>query len=68
MPCLPIYLMMKTYNKSDVLETVYRDEAKLRSDFEEMKLQRLGLNDRVVEALYKNAQIMAENRHKKAAL
>lgn len=54
------------YNKSDVLETVYRDEAKLRSDFEEMKLQRLGLNDRVVEALYKNAQIMAENRHKKA--
>lgn len=55
------------YNKSDVLETVYRDEAKLRSDFEEMKLQRLGLNDRVVEALYKNAQIMAENRHKKAA-
>ena len=54
------------YNKSDVLETVYSDEAKLRSDFEEMKLQRLGLNDRVVEALYKNAQIMAENRHKKA--
>lgn len=54
------------YNKSDVLETVYRDEAKLRSDFEEIKLQRLGLNDRVVEALYKNAQIMAENRHKKA--
>lgn len=54
------------YNKSDVLETVYRDEAKLRSDFEEMKLQRLGLNDRVVDALYKNAQIMAENRHKKA--
>ena len=54
------------YNKSDVLETVYKDEAKLRSDFEEMKLQRLGLNDRVVEALYKNAQIMAENRHKKA--
>lgn len=54
------------YNKSDVLETVYRDEAKLRSDFEEMKSQRLGLNDRVVEALYKNAQIMAENRHKKA--
>lgn len=54
------------YNKSDVLETVHRDEAKLQSDFEEMKLQRLGLNDRVVEALYKNAQIMAENRHKKA--
>lgn len=54
------------YNKSDVLETVYRDETKLRSDFEEMKLQRLGLNDRVVEALYKNAQVMAENRHKKA--
>lgn len=54
------------YNKSDVLETVYMDEAKLRSDFEEIKLQRLGLNDRVVEALYKNAQIMAENRHKKA--
>ena len=53
------------YNKSDVLETVYKDEAKLRSDFEEMKLQRLGLNDRVVEALYKNARIMAENRHKK---
>lgn len=54
------------YNKSDVLETVYSDEAKLRSDFEEMKLQRLGLNDRVVEALYKNAWVMAENRHKKA--
>lgn len=54
------------YNKSDVLETVYKDEVKLKSDFEEMKLQRLGLNDRVVEALYKNAQIMAENRHKKA--
>ena len=54
------------YNKSDVLETVYRDETKLRSDFEEMKLQRLGLNDRVVEALYKNAWVMAENRHKKA--
>lgn len=54
------------YNKSDVLETVYRDEAKLKNDFEEMKLQRLGLNDRVIEALYKNAQIMAENRHKKA--
>lgn len=54
------------YNKSDVLETVHRDEAKLRNDFEEMKLQRLGLNDRVVEALYKNAQAMAENRHKKA--
>ena len=54
------------YNKSDVLETVYRDEAKLQSDFEEIKLRRLGLNDRVVEALYKNAQIMAENRHIKA--
>ncbi len=54
------------YNKSDILETVYKDEVKLRSDFEEMKLQRLGLNDRVVEALYKNAQTMAENRHKKA--
>lgn len=54
------------YNKSDVLETVHKDEAKLRNDFEEMKLQRLGLNDRVVEALYKNAQVMAENRHKKA--
>lgn len=56
------------YNKSDVLETVHKDEAKLRNDFEEMKLQRLGLNDRVVEALYKNAQAMAENRHKKADL
>lgn len=54
------------YNKSDVLETVHKDEIKLKNDFEEMKLQRLGLNDRVVEALYKNAQIMAENRHKKA--
>lgn len=54
------------YNKSDVLETVYRDEVKLQSDFEEMKLQRLGLNDKVVEALYKNAQTMVENRHKKA--
>lgn len=54
------------YNKYDVLETVYKDEMKLKSDFEMMKLQRLGLNDRVVEALYKNAQVMAENRHKKA--
>ena len=54
------------YNKSDVLETVYKDEVKLKSDFEEIKLQRLGLNDRVVEALYKNVQVMAENRHKKA--
>lgn len=54
------------YNKSDVLETVHRDELKLRNDFEEMKSNRLGLNDRVVEALYKNAQAMAENRHKKA--
>ena len=54
------------YNKSDVLETVHKDEIKLKNDFEEMKLQRLELNDRVVEALYKNAQIMAENRHKKA--
>lgn len=54
------------YNKCDVLETVYRDEMKLKNDFEVMKLQRLGLNDRVVEALYKNAQVMAENRHKKA--
>ena len=54
------------YNKSDVLEIVHRDEVKLRNDFEEMKLQRLGLNDRVVEALYKNAQVMAENKHKQA--
>ncbi|MCM1253237.1 MAG: hypothetical protein NC321_10480 [Clostridium sp.] len=54
------------YNKSDVLETVHRDELKLRNDFEEMKSNRLELNDRVVEALYKNAQVMAENRHKKA--
>lgn len=54
------------YNKSDVLETVYNDEIKLKNDFEEMKLQRLGLNDKVVEALYKNARVMAENRHKKA--
>lgn len=54
------------YNKCDVLETVYKDEMKLKNDFEVMKLQRLGLNDRVVEALYKNAQVMAENRHKKA--
>ncbi len=54
------------YNKSDVLETIHGDELKLRNDFEEMKSNRLGLNDRVVEALYKNAQVMAENRHKKA--
>ena len=54
------------YNKSDVLETVYKDEMKLKNDFEEIKLQRLGLNDRVIEALYKNAQTIAENRHKKA--
>lgn len=54
------------YNKSDVLETVYKDEMKLRNDFEEIKLQRLGLNDRIIEALYKNAQTMAENRHRKA--
>ena len=54
------------YNKADVLETVHKDEVKLQNDFAEMKLQRLGLNDRVVEALYKNAQVMAENRHKQA--
>lgn len=54
------------YNKSDVLETVCEDEMKLKNDFEEIKLQRLGLNDRVIEALYKNAQIMAENRHRRA--
>lgn len=54
------------YNKSDVLATVHKDEIKLKNDFEEMKLQRLGLNDRVVEALYKNAQVMAENKHKQA--
>ena len=54
------------YNKSDVLETVHKDEMKLKNDFEEIKLQRLGLNDRVIEALYKNAQTIAENRHKKA--
>ncbi len=45
---------------------MYKDKTKLRNDFEEMKLQRLALNDRVVEALYKNAQTMVENRHKKA--
>lgn len=54
------------YNKSDVLETVHKDEVKLQNDFAEMKLQRLGLNDRVVEALYKNAQVMAENKHRQA--
>ncbi len=54
------------YNKTDVLETVHKDEIKLQNDFAELKLQRLGLNDRVVEALYKNAQVMAENKHKKA--
>ena len=54
------------YNKSDVFEAVHKDEIKLKNDFEEMKLQRLGLNDRVVEALYKNAQVMAENKHKQA--
>ena len=54
------------YNKTDVIETVHKDEVKLQNDFAEMKLQRLGLNDRVVEALYKNAQVMAENKHKQA--
>lgn len=54
------------YNKSDVFEAVHKDEIKLKNDFEKMKLQRLGLNDRVVEALYKNAQVMAENKHKQA--
>ena len=54
------------YNKSDVLETVHEDEIKLQNDFTEMKLQRLGLNDKVVEALYRNAQTMAENRRMKA--
>ena len=43
-----------------------KDEINLKKDFEEMKLQRLGLNDKVVEALYKNAQVMAENKHKQA--
>ena len=54
------------YNKPDILETVYVDEAKLKNDFNEIKLQRLGLNDKVVEALYNNAQTLAENRHKKS--
>lgn len=54
------------YNKSDILDTVYKDEMNLKKEFEEMKLQRLGLNDKVVEALYKNARIMAENKHKKS--
>lgn len=54
------------YNKSDVFEAVHKDEIKLKNDFEEMKLQRLGLNDKVVEAIYKNAQVMAENKHKQA--
>ena len=54
------------YNKSDILDTVYKDEMNLKKEFEEMKLQRLGLNDKVVEALYKNARVMAENKHKKS--
>lgn len=54
------------YNKSDIMDTVYKDEMNLKKEFEEMQLQRLGLNDKVVEALYKNAQVMAENRHKQA--
>lgn len=54
------------YNKSDILETVHKDEEKLKNNYEEIKLQKLKLNDKVIEALYKNAQIMADNRHKKA--
>ena len=54
------------YNKPNILEAVQEDEMKLRSDIEEIKQQRLSLNDKVVEALYKNAQVMAENKHKKS--
>lgn len=54
------------YNKPNILEAVQEDEMKLRSDIEEIKQQRLNLNDKVVEALYKNAQVMAENKHKKS--
>lgn len=54
------------YNKSDILETVHKDEEKLKNDYEKVKLQKLELNDKIIEALYKNAQSIADNRHKKA--
>lgn len=54
------------YNKSDVSSTVDKDIEKLKYDFSEVKLQRFLLNDKIVEALNKNAITMVENRHKKA--
>lgn len=54
------------YNKSDILDTVDDDEEKLKESFDEIKIKRLELNEKVVEALYKNVQTMVENRHKKA--
>lgn len=54
------------FNKSDVLETVHKDIVQLQNDFSEVKLQRLKLNDKVVEAIYRNAQVIAENRHIKS--
>lgn len=54
------------HNKPDILDTVDADEKKLKNNFDEIKLKRLELNDKVVEALYKNVQTMVENRHKKA--
>jgi len=54
------------YNKKDILDTVYADEAKLKNEYDKVKLQRISLNDKIMDALYKNAQVMVENRHKKA--
>lgn len=54
------------YNKPDIIDTVDKDEMKLKKSFNEIKLQRLGLNDKVVDALNKNALSMVENRRKKA--
>lgn len=54
------------YNKPDILDTVGKDELKLKNNYNEIKIQRLGLNDEVVNALQKNVQTMVENRHKRA--
>ncbi len=54
------------YNKPDIIDTVDKDEMRLRKNFNEIKLQRLGLNEKVVDALNKNALSIAENRRKKA--
>ncbi len=54
------------YNRVDVLNTVDKDEEKLKKDYSEIKTQRLLLNDKVVDSLNKNINTIVDNRHKKA--